>query len=647
MNKTLLHFIMGQLRPVAISLLTALMLVGGSSFAWAQKSLPYSYGFEGNDLAGEGWSIVNGANGGSSYNTTAIYTNNYNTPRTGSYEFFFYAKSSAQYLISPELTSSSTGIYVSLYYNAYASTSGTRNLSIGYSTTNTETSSFTFTDYNLSVTNDKLWYLNTTSFPTGTKYVAIKYNSNFNFYIDDITIEAQEQYKKPSSFAVSSTTSTSATLTWTAGRDETGWQIAYSTKEDFTPGTEGARVEVAANPYTLSGLIEGVTYYAYIRSNYSGNYSEWSNKIEITPYMDLTINDGNSTNNYVPIYGYKANYDFKSQIIIPKASLEDISGRNITQFTLYASQSSVNWGDARYNVYLNEVENTTYASSPVFESWVTKVCSNAELSISGNKMVVVLDTPYEYKGGNLMIGFESTATGTSGTSTWYGVSGTNNAAYYYYLTSYTTSRTGFLPKMTIRALSSTLPATIGENGFTTFASPRPLDLRTAKLPDGLTAYKASVDGTRVIFTQLDQTVPANTGVLLAGTAEADYNIPVAASGTTVEGNAFLVNSTGGTFSAESGYTYYGLKKPATSSDPLLFATFNPSTVAIPSNKAYLMVSNTEARQLTCVFDDEATGLQEISNEKLVMSNYFNLAGQRVAQPTKGLYIKNGRKVIVK
>ena len=39
MNKTFLPFIMGQLRPVAISLLTALMLVGGSSFAWADETL--------------------------------------------------------------------------------------------------------------------------------------------------------------------------------------------------------------------------------------------------------------------------------------------------------------------------------------------------------------------------------------------------------------------------------------------------------------------------------------------------------------------------------------------------------------------------------------------------------------------------------
>ena len=33
----------------------------------------------------------------------------------------------------------------------------------------------------------------------------------------------------------------------------------------------------------------------------------------------------------------------------------------------------------------------------------------------------------------------------------------------------------------------------------------------------------------------------------------------------------------------------------------------------------------------------------MTNDKVV----YNLAGQRVAQPTKGLYIVNGKKVIIK
>ena len=187
-----------------------------------------------------------------------------------------------------------------------------------------------------------------------------------------------------------------------------------------------------------------------------------------------------------------------------------------------------------------------------------------------------------------------------------------------------------------------------DNGYTTYASPRPLDLTA--LPSGLKAYKAVVSAGegKVRFKEIDQTVAANTGILLAGTAGNTYRIPVADSGSEVTGNDFLVNSTGGTFSPESGYTYFGFKK---NSDPITFATFNPSTVAIPSNKAYLKVSTSgEARQLVAVFDDgETTSLREIRNEELGIKNavFFNLNGQRVAQPTKGLYIVNGKKVAIK
>ena len=46
--------------------------------------------------------------------------------------------------------------------------------------------------------------------------------------------------------------------------------------------------------------------------------------------------------------------------------------------------------------------------------------------------------------------------------------------------------------------------------------------------------------------------------------------------------------------------------------------------------------------------DGATGIDAtLVNSEKVNSQYFNLAGQRVAHPVKGLYIVNGKKVIVK
>ena len=42
-----------------------------------------------------------------------------------------------------------------------------------------------------------------------------------------------------------------------------------------------------------------------------------------------------------------------------------------------------------------------------------------------------------------------------------------------------------------------------------------------------------------------------------------------------------------------------------------------------------------------------TGIQNVNRETITNNRYYNLAGQRVAQPTKGMYIVNGKKVIIK
>ena len=194
---------------------------------------------------------------------------------------------------------------------------------------------------------------------------------------------------------------------------------------------------------------------------------------------------------------------------------------------------------------------------------------------------------------------------------------------------------------------STVAATLGTNGYATFASPYPLDLTTANLPAGLTAYKAAVDGTTVTFTQLNQTVPANTGILLQGDASENYNIPVVSSGTAVTENAFLVNDGGTTFTGDANYYYFGLIK-----NSLTFGVFDPSSVAIPASKAYLKVQKNSidespSRALTVRFGDEATGINAVKSEEVKDNSLFNLSGQRVSQPTKGLYIVNGKKVIIK
>ena len=69
--------------------------------------------------------------------------------------------------------------------------------------------------------------------------------------------------------------------------------------------------------------------------------------------------------------------------------------------------------------------------------------------------------------------------------------------------------------------------------------------------------------------------------------------------------------------------------------------------ALSPGKVYVEAPSSSAREyLDFVFDNEATAIETVKTNK-VDGQYYNLAGQRVANPTKGLYIVNGNKVIIK
>ena len=64
------------------------------------------------------------------------------------------------------------------------------------------------------------------------------------------------------------------------------------------------------------------------------------------------------------------------------------------------------------------------------------------------------------------------------------------------------------------------------------------------------------------------------------------------------------------------------------------------------------IEPTSLAKMALVFDDlvdgnEATGINELETEVLNDNKYYNLQGIEVAYPVKGIYIHNGKKVIVK
>lgn len=72
-----------------------------------------------------------------------------------------------------------------------------------------------------------------------------------------------------------------------------------------------------------------------------------------------------------------------------------------------------------------------------------------------------------------------------------------------------------------------------------------------------------------------------------------------------------------------------------------------STVTLAPFRAYFTIPSGAAARITLNFGDETTGIETMNHSPLTVNQYFDLQGRRVAQPTKGLYIVNGKKVMVK
>ena len=423
-------------------LLFLFALIVGTGSAWADAiNLPYSYGFE--ESSPTGWTKTSCASGTNNYQSGS------SSSHSGNYVFkFAYNTNPPQYLISPELAVSANTVKVSLWYKNPGSYTETFN--VGYSTTNAETGSFTWLASDITASSS--WTKFEETFPVGTKYIAIKYTANdqLSLYIDDFLVEENEQFPKPIGFEFTGYTTNSASFTWTNGKDETAWQIAYSTTQGFDAGSV-TPVDVTTKPYTLTGLTTETTYYARIRADYgSGNYSKWSDEISFKPSAatNTTVNDGSGSNGYVPFYGSYADTDgTMSQFITPSSSLTALQNRQITKLTFYGT-ASLNFGTAEFKVYMKETDATSFANTTFDWTGMDEVANASVSTDSEGKMVIELESPFDYSDGNLMIGFKISATGDWKSTKWTGVS--SGSAIYSYNGS--SSSATFLPKMTITSM---------------------------------------------------------------------------------------------------------------------------------------------------------------------------------------------------
>ena len=163
-------------------------------------------------------------------------------------------------------------------------------------------------------------------------------------------------------------------------------------------------------------------------------------------------------------------------------------------------------------------------------------------------------------------------------------------------------------------------------GWTTFYS---LD-EELDLPVGYGAYVATNVGNGVVTLTQISCVPKNEPVLLNNATETATD--------NMEYPFNLLWYAGEDVVVDDNY-YYGLHN----------GKFMRVTGTIPAGKIYLYARVPEAPQLQIVINEgNTTGISGASlvNSEEVKGDLYDLQGRKVVYPKKGLYIKNGRKVVV-
>lgn len=158
---------------------------------------------------------------------------------------------------------------------------------------------------------------------------------------------------------------------------------------------------------------------------------------------------------------------------------------------------------------------------------------------------------------------------------------------------------------------------------------------------------SAVNGSSIVFSPVTSTaankpyvfVPKTTGSLPTFESVTFEPTTTADLTTSVTGASMIGSYSAATFdNAQSSgiYTYYDNS----------FVTTTGS-ISINPFRAYVKLDNATAAKMSVVMGGSTTGITKVTADDKANDSYYTLSGVRVAAPAKGVYIHQGKKIIVK
>ena len=380
----------------------------------------------------------------------------------------------------------------------------------------------------------------------------------------------------------------------------------------------------------------------YIASEITGNYEALSS---IYAYLDAT------TNNlcFGPLWNNETAFDNHASINMTSAGLMNDAETDATHNGLLTQAGK----GAAWKTKLEDLWTRKWFAAAVYDRWKV-LYNNGSLTTTLKGKVDNLAAIVNNTKSSQALNFSPAADGGAGwTITGQGITSyskdVTNSTYaeeVSRLKTYLEQRLPYLDKkFKILGEVDGPEITIGTGGYSSFSWDGALDFSGTEVE----VYVATsyVKGILQLEKVADGKIPAETGVILKGN-EGDKIYPQTISeSVSLTATNILLNTAKATFDVPSTDSYYAL------------ATLNGKTalykirsdVTIPLNKAYLCVESQQAP--AAIFfgdiDGGTTGLNEISvNADSQHEAVYDLQGRRMkGNLAKGIYIKNGKKFIVK
>ena len=200
-------------------------------------------------------------------------------------------------------------------------------------------------------------------------------------------------------------------------------------------------------------------------------------------------------------------------------------------------------------------------------------------------------------------------------------------------------------------MPATVSGTITASGYNTYSSNYPLDLST--ITGGMAYVATSISEGKVVLKKCTDKVPATTGLFIAGTQGETFTISTTDDETAAPAdNLFVGMPNGGQVAKAADNEFNYVFGWSDVSNPGFYLV-NATLPTLDAFKAYLHTTEAldapTSSRLSFVFGDETTAISDVTRESEGMKNgeTYNLNGQRISRPSKGLYIVNGKKLIMK